>query len=282
MSVAATLVLVCLLSACTGTPESDPNTEEWISLFNGQDLDGWDVKIAGYDLGDNYAETFSVRDSVMIADFSGYDEFDSRFGVIVYREPFSYYRLRVTYRFVGEQVTGGPGWAYRNSGLMLHSQSAASMLKDQNFPISIEVQLLGGNGTDDRPTLNLCTPGTNVVMGGELITQHCVNSSSATYHGDGWVTAEIEVLGSERFIHRIDGQTVLEHELPQMGGGAVSGHDPAVLVDGLLLSGGYIGLQSESHPVQFKSVELLNLRGCMDPSSARFKTYYVDDDPGAC
>ncbi|TDI76591.1 MAG: DUF1080 domain-containing protein, partial [Bacteroidetes bacterium] len=176
----------------------------------------------------------------------------------------------------------GPGWAYRNSGLMLHSQSAASMLKDQNFPVSIEVQLLGGNGIDDRTTLNLCTPGTNVVMEGELVTRHCVNSTSATFHGDDWVTVEIEVLGSDRFIHRINGDTVLQYESPQVGGGNVDNYDSTLFAEGELLDGGYIGLQSESHAIEFRTVRLLNLKGCMNPDSESFKTYFVENDASVC
>jgi hypothetical protein len=80
---------------------------------------------------------------------------------------------------------------------MLHSPPATSMGKDQDFPISIEVQLLGGLGKGPRTTANLCTPGTNVEMGGKLFTPHCVNSASKTYDGDQWVRVEVEVLGDE-------------------------------------------------------------------------------------
>ena len=87
--------------------------------------------------------------------------------------------IAAEYRFVGEQVQGGPAWAMRNNGLMLHAPDPKTMLKDQDFPISIEVQLLGGLG-DGKPrtTANLCTPGTNVVMSGKLVTAHCINSTS--------------------------------------------------------------------------------------------------------
>ena len=46
--------------------------------------------------------------------------FNGEFGHIFYKEPFSYYLLAAEYRFVGEQVPGGPAWAIRNNGLMLH------------------------------------------------------------------------------------------------------------------------------------------------------------------
>ncbi len=114
-----------------------------------------------------------------------------KFGHLFYKTPFSHYRLRIEYRFVGDQCPGGPSWAFRNSGVMIHGQPPESMRKDQEFPVSIEVQFLGGNGRDKRPTANVCTPGTNIVMGGKLITQHCTDSKAKTYHGDQWVTVEV-------------------------------------------------------------------------------------------
>ena len=65
------------------------------------------------------------------------------------------------------------------------------MGRDQDFPLSIEVQLPGGNGRRERPTLNLCTPGTHMVMRGRLVTQHRTPSRSKTCHGDQWVRSYI-------------------------------------------------------------------------------------------
>ena len=165
---------------------------------------------------------------------------------------------------------------------MVHGQTAESMGRDQDFPISIEVQLLGGNGKDARRTSNLCTPGTNVVIDGKLITAHCVQSSSQTYHGDQWVRAEATVLGGERIIHRVNGEIVLEYERPQVGGGNVSGHDPAIKRDGTLLESGSIYLQSESHPIEFRKVELLDLAGCLDPKAKNYRSYFVKDVKSSC
>lgn len=265
-----------------GTTANDPNEEEWIQLFNGHDLNDWIVKIRGHEVGDNYGNTFRVRDSLLVVDYDQYDSFNNQFGHIFYKNPFSYYRLRAKYRFVGDQCPGGPGWAFRNSGLMIHGQAAETMGVDQDFPISIEVQLLGGNGTDPRTTANLCTPGTNVVMGDTLFTQHCINSSSQTYHGDQWVNTEVVALGDSLIQHFVEGQEVLHYNKPQTGGGTVSGHDPAQKVDGKLLTGGSISLQSESHPVEYMTVELLNLEGCMDPKAKNYKAYYVHNDAAAC
>ena len=154
--------------------------ENWIQLFNGKDLNDWHVKINGYELDDNFGNTFYVEDGLMKVGYNAYDKFDDRFGHIFYRQPFSYYKIVVEYRFVGEQAPEGPGWAYRNSGIMVHCQPPNTMQKDQNFPISIEVQLLGGDGENKRPNANVCTPGTEVVINGEMLKSHCLNSNSKT------------------------------------------------------------------------------------------------------
>lgn len=255
---------------------------DWIQLFNGKDLTNWRVKITGYELDENFGNTFRVEDGLLKVRYDQYDEFGGRFGHLFYDQEFSYYIIAVEYRFVGEQVNGGPQWAIRNSGIMVHCQSPDSMLKDQDFPISIEVQLLGGLGQGERPTANLCTPGTHVVMNGQLITQHCIQSSSPTFHGDQWVRVEAKVLGNERIEHYVNGQLVLAYEKPQIGGGGVRNFDPAVKRDGTLLSSGYIALQAESHPIDFRKVELLPLEGCMDPKAKNFKPFYVKAKNESC
>ncbi|MBN1818253.1 MAG: DUF1080 domain-containing protein [Sedimentisphaerales bacterium] len=238
--------------------QKKPIEEGWISLFNGKNLDGWTVKIRGYELGENFGDTFRVESGVLKVAYDQYDTFNERFGHLFFKDKFSHYILRAEYRFLGEQTPGGPGWAFRNSGLMLHCQAPETMAKDQSFPVCIEVQLLGGNGSDERSTGNLCTPGTHVVMDGKLATQHCISSTSKTYHGDQWVTIEVEVRGSEIIRHIIDGQVVLEYEKPQLDEGDA---DAKKLIQGpdLLLSEGYISLQAESHPCEFRKVELLVL-----------------------
>ncbi|GEO23634.1 hypothetical protein CQA01_41680 [Cyclobacterium qasimii] len=222
-------------------------------------MDNWRIKIAKHDLDENYSNTFRVEDGLLKVRYDGYEDFNKQYGHIFYDESFSYYLYRVQYRFVGEQAPGGEGWAWRNSGVMLHGQNPETMTRDQDFPISIEGQLLGGDGEKPRTTSNLCTPGTNVVMDGELFTPHCVSSNSKTYHGDQWVTADFLVLGDSIIHHIIEGDTVLTYLQPQMGGGNVSNHNPDVKKDGQLIKTGYISLQSESHPIDFKSVEIFDL-----------------------
>jgi hypothetical protein len=259
-----------------------PDGRDWVQLFNGKDLDGWTVKIAGHELGDNYGNTFRVRDGLLAVSYDQYTTFGDRFGHLFHRGTYSYYRIAVEYRFVGEQARGGPAWALRNSGIMVHGQRPETIRRDQDFPISIEVQLLGGGEAGERTTANLCTPGTNVVIGGALFTTHCLNSQSKTYRGEQWVRVEAEVLGAGRITHFVNGEPVLSYEAPRIGGGNVINYDPAVKKDGALLTEGSISLQSESHPVEFRKVELLNLVGCMDPKAKNYRAYFVRADEGSC
>lgn len=259
-STPAVLAVVCLILLAGPASADDAESGKWIRLFNGKNLDGWIPKIRGHKAGENFGNTFRVEDGVMKVGYEAYDTFDKRFGHLFYKDSFSHYRLRVEYRFVGEQCAGGEGWAYRNSGLMLHGQTAESMDIDQDFPASIEVQLLGGNGTDVRTTANLCTPYTHVVMNDKLFKPHCTKSSSETYHGDQWVTCEVEVRGNEVIRHIHEGEVVLEYQKPQLDDKYEIGRKLIEKQGGVMLSSGTISLQSESHPVEFRKVELLVLK----------------------
>jgi hypothetical protein len=280
---AAAAVLAAAVQGGAAGKANDPAREEWVPLFNGRDLDGWTPKFSKSDLGVNLNGTFRVENGLLRVRYDGWTAFNGEFGHLFYRTPYSHYRLVAEYRFVDQQAPGGPGWAQRNNGLMLHAPDPKTMLKDQDFPISIEVQLLGGLG-DGKPrtTANLCTPGTHVVMKGELFTPHCVNSTSKTYDGDQWVRVEVEVHGDELIRHIVDGQTVLEYSKPQIGGGSVNPVDPAVKVDGTPLTGGYIAIQAETGPTDFRTIELLNLEGCADPKASNYKRYIVKPNPKAC
>lgn len=226
---------------------SSKNEPDWQPLFNGEDLEDWTVKIRGYEVGVNYANTFRVEDGLIKIRYDQYeDRFEEKFGHLFHKETFSTYLLGAEYRFVGEQLPDGPGWAFRNSGLMLHGQDPQTMEIDQDFPNSIEVQLLGGSGQGIRTTANICTPGTQFVKDGELITTHCMNSSSQTYHGDQWVRVDVLVIRDSLMVHYVNGEEVLRYEAPQLD-------------NGTLLSEGTISLQSESHPTDFRRVEIVDL-----------------------
>lgn len=256
--------------AATTTSAQNPDQEEWVDLFNGKDLSNWSPKIRGFALGENAFNTFRVNDGILQARYDEYTEFKERFGHIFYNGgPFSHYKIQVEYRFVGEQVKGGPAWALRNNGIMYHTQDPKTMSVEQDFPGSMEYQLLGGNGKDARSTGNLCTPGTHVVFNGKFTEDHIINSSSDTFHGDQWVTAELIVQGSQKAEHFINGKKVLEYTGLQWD-------------DRIPNGSGFIALQAESHPTDFRKVRLLNLEGCMDKKAKNYKSYFVKDNPKVC
>lgn len=257
LRIAAVLSLPALLFACAAAEDS--TRAEWISLFDGKSLDGWTPKIRGLAAGEDPLGTFAVADGAIRVAYGGYESFDGRFGHLFHDMPWSRYRLLIEYRFVGEQCPGGPGWAWRNSGVMVHGQSVASMAVEQDFPVSIEVQFLGGDGTNARTTANLCTPGTHVEMGGKLWTQHCTDSSSPTFHGDQWVVAEVEVLGGEAIRHFVNGVLVMEYQRPQLDPGDRDAQRLIAAGAPSLIERGSISLQAESHPIEFRRVEVLPL-----------------------
>ena len=256
----ATCCCLMFVSFLTGLAQESPAPAKepaWITIFDGKTLNGWQPKFKGHDLGEIPLETVRVEDGMMRIDYANYDEFKGRFGHIFYKTPYANYRFRCDYRFTGEQAKGGPGWAYRNSGIMTHCQDPTSMRKDQDFPVSIEVQLLDGAG---RPTGNLCTPGTHVQMHGKLHRQHCTNSSSKKYDGEEWVTAEVEVLGNRRVRHYIDGVLVLEYERPQLDPNDRDAKQLIAQREGeVMLGQGWIALQAESHPVDFRNIQIMPL-----------------------
>ena len=287
------ILLILLLSiSCNEKDKSNSNIEEnWISLFNGKDLNGWDIKFSGHKLNDNYNNTFQVEDGMIRVVYDEYETFDNKYGHMYYKKPFSYYKIRFDYRFLGEQTPGGESWNVRNSGIMLHSQSAKSNDLNQDFPVSIEIQLLGGLGKGPRTTGNLCTPGTQVVFNDKLDFTHCISSNSKTYDGNGWVNVEAIILGDQSITHIVEKDTVLVYEKPQITTSyldddwdryGVTSKDYWKNISGKLLSEGYIAIQAESHAIDFKNIELLNLCGCMDKKAKNYKSYFIKEDNSLC
>ncbi len=273
-------VVMMAMTAVAQDAAAKANPKDWIQLFNGKNLDGWTPKITHHKLNDNFGNTFRVEDGLLKVSYDHYDTFNGQFGHLFYKDKFSYYLVAVEYRFVGEQVKGAPDWAYRNNGIMVHCQSPESMGLDQEFPTSIEVQLLGGDGVHDRPNGNVCTPGTNIVIDGGLYTTHCYHLAAKTYHGDQWVRVVAEVLGSKKITHYVEGVPVISYAQPQIGGEAQSPNFEKR--SGELVSEGYISLQGESAPTEFRKVEVLNLVGCMDKKASNYKAYYVKADNASC
>jgi hypothetical protein len=234
---------------------------QWLQLFNGKDLSDWIVKLNHHALNENYGNTFRVEDGLLKVRYDQYGEFGDRFGHLYYKQPFSHYHLAVEYRFAGALQRGAPGYAVLNSGVMFHAQDPRTILLDQNWPIALELQFLAGL-PDGKPraTGNVCTPGTHVVYNGKLTEAHIIQSSADTYQPSEWVRAEVIVRGSASIVHLINGKKVLEYAQPQIGGGVVSGYDPTMFQEGKLLREGFVGLQSEGQPVDFRKVELRVLR----------------------
>ncbi len=254
------LLCLLLLQQC-GSPKMATNDDGWKPLFNGKNLDGWTTKINHYETGDNYGDTFRVEDSIIKVRYDQYEgDFDDRFGHLYFDTPYSHYHLSMEYRFVGELQSGAPSYTLLNSGVMFHSQDPRTMPREQNWPISVEMQFLGGiTEGEERPTGNMCSPGTEIVYDGEIYPGHCLNSTSDTYFGDQWVKAELIVLGDSLVTHIINGKKVLEYTKPQIGGEVVEGFDPKIKKDGQLLKEGFIALQSEGQPVDFRNIKIKNL-----------------------
>lgn len=247
-------ILLTLAASCSSDDkavEVSQSEERWIPLFNGKSLEGWTPKFAGYEAGVNHNNTFRVEDGLLKVSYEGQEKFDGSFGHLFYKTPFSHYRIRAEFRFTGEQLADAPGWAFRNNGLMLHSQTPESMEIDRNFPASIELQVWGnqpelGEKFGNRHMGNLYTPGTKVMMDGEVVEN--TDSSSPLFSGLDWVTVEAEVRGGEEIIHYVNGEEVLRYQNPQLD-------------DGTPLTKGLIAIQAETHPTEFRKIEILPLEG---------------------
>ena len=288
-------ILLFLFYSCKVEKNSN-SIEEWVSLFNGKDLNGWNIKIANHSLNDNFNNTFQVQDSMIRVVYDEYEDFDDKYGHMYYKTPYSYYKLRFDYRFLEEQTSGGENWNVRNSGVMIHSQSAKSNALEQHFPVSLEIQLLGGLNKGERTTANLCTPGTAVYFNGKLDYTHCITSESKTYNGDQWVHIEAIILGNESILHIVQNDTVLKYTRPEIDSSFLSkdykGKDwdnfgvtnKEIWLDkaGKPIGEGYIALQAESHPIDFKNIELLDLCGCMDKKAKNYKSYFIKNNSMKC
>ncbi len=233
--------------------------KKWIHLFNGENLDGWEIKIRNHKLGDNYKNTFKVIDGSLKASYEKYESFEDKFGHIFYtKKKFKNYHLSLEYKFSGKHLEGAPGWSIKNSGIMLHCQDPNTMLIDQEFPVSAEMQLLGGLGEGERSTANICTPGTDVDIDGQIAQYHCINSNSLTYNEDEWVNVEVIVYSDSIIHHIVESDTVLSYTNIRVGGGEIP--DNYVNRIGERLSDGFISLQSEGHPVEFRDIKIRELK----------------------
>jgi len=237
--------------------------ETWRPIFNGRNLDGWVPKFNHHPLGENWRNTFQAKDGVLRVDYGQWPQFNNEFGHLIYKRPLSAYRLRFEYRFMGPSPPGAQPWAFRNSGVMLHGQAPEKMALDQPFPISVEAQLLGGNTADDtRHTGNVCTPGTTISIGGAPVKVHCLDSTSKTFRDGEWVRFEVEVHGGRLVRQFVNGELVMEYTDVKLDPGeykSFANVDPGD-AKAEPLTRGYISLQAESGPIDFRKIELMELK----------------------
>lgn len=257
-------VALGLFATATPTLAQDLKAGPWRSLFDGKSLDGWIPKIAKHPVGDNYLNTFVVQNGAIGVSYAGYKTMDGQFGHLFYKAPFKAYRLRFTYRFLTEgALPDTPAWARSNSGIMFHSQSPDSMTVDQSFPVSVEFQLLGKDGDARRATAAVCTPGITITIDGQKVKEHCTPSANAPTIPNGtWVKAELEVRPNGEVIEKING--VVVHRYADLTldpeDTVASGAKPYILARGAQrVTEGYIALQSEGHPIEFKDIEIQEL-----------------------
>lgn len=250
------LIIFLLQSFNPKIPAKHRDGEKWISIFNGKDLDNWIPKIAGYKPGENFGNTFRVQDGILSTRYDQYDSFSNKFGALYYNKKITNYRLKVEYRFVGNTTPGAPSWGYRDGGIQYHSQSPYSVELMQRFPVCLEYNLHGGNGKDERPVGEICASGMYVEIDGKRNSSYCTPATvKRTFHGDQWVTAEIDVRDG-RITHFVNGEIILQFENPRLD----SAHALAknLIVNGNdIVKDGYISLQSNSHPMDFRKIEIM-------------------------
>ena len=232
------------------------DTKKWVSLFNGKNLDNWKPKIAGYKLGENFGNTFRVEDGILSTRYDKYDSFSNRFGALYYEKKFTSYRLKVEYRFVGNTAPGAPSWGYRDGGIQYHCQPPATVGLQQPFPVCLEYNLHGGKGKDERPVGEICTSGMYVEINGKRNSSYCTPPAvKRTFHGDQWVTLEIDVQG-DKITHYVNGEEILHYENPRYDPNHAIGKTFIVNGDDKVKDG-YISLQSNSHPIDFRKIEIM-------------------------
>jgi len=244
------------ISLLTAAPATMPSGEGWFALFNGKNLDGWTVKAAQHPIAVNHLDVFRVEDGIIKVSYDKYKEFDQQFAHLYTNSPYSRYVLRLEYLHTGTPMADAPEWAGYNSGVMIHSQSPLSMTVEQLWPASLEFQFLAIGTKAGRQTGNACTPGTNLVLKGELTTAHIIDSSAKLYPQDEWVTIEVEVHGNDEVIHRVNGAEVLRYEHPQLDPNDPDAQRLLAAGQPLQISFGHIALQAEGHPVWFRNIML--------------------------
>lgn len=227
------------------------STDGWVNLFNGKDLTGWVPLIHKSKVGENYMDTFradSVNKVIRIAyDKYPNQSFDGRIGNLYYNKRLTNYRVRVTYRFIEPQAKNPVSWGRNNSALMIFAVDPYTITGDPQLPPMIELQLLGSPSAGGTTSPNYCD------LGGMSMQQHsarCGNNGSgkAPNPANQWTTVEAEV--------HVTGVTKV-FQLPDTTNPAQTMSGPRYMNQAV--TGGFVALQSESQPIEFKDILLKEL-----------------------
>ncbi len=245
-----------LLAIASVNAEEDKTDSDWISLFNGKNLEGWTVKINGQAINQDKYNTFRAEDGILKVSYDNYKKFDMQFGHIFTNIPYSHYIFRLEYKFTGKGLADAPHWTNRNSGIMFHAQSPLSMRIDQGFPVCLEAQFLAEGATAGTQTGNAVTPGTHIHINDALTKDHIIDSKSKLYPMDTWVAFEIEVHGNEWMAHRVNGKEVLRYTKPVLDQEDKDAQYLMKMGAARQLSEGFIALQAEAQPVWFRNIQI--------------------------
>ena len=243
-------VLLMFISSCARNAQQ--KSTEWSPIFNGIDLKGWHIKIAGQKMDVNHLNTFTVEDSIIKIRYDKYGDFKRQFGALYTDRAYKNYRLKLDFRFVGETCPGAPAWGYQDSGIQYHGQSAESMEQGQEFPVALEYNLHGGNGKEERPCGEICANGTLIDLDGKTVKGCQKPLVKKTILGGVWATAEIEV--KDGVIRQfINGEEIISFTNPRYDADHVKGK--TFIKNGKSeLTKGHISLQSNSHPIDFRNI----------------------------
>ena len=258
-----TLLLLFAFVPCLGS--TPIHAQQWVPLFNGGDLTGWTPKFTGYVAGENFKKYLSAwkdgfAEKLFYDQYTESDPMDREFGHLFYEQPFSHFRLRAEYRFIDGFVPGALGWMRKKQWHHVFTPKPAETMElDQEFPVALEFELLGGFKTGaHRPTGALCTINTVARVDGSALRNNCFFPDSETYRDDSWVTVELEVHGSQLMRHYVNGELVMEYSDSEYD--PRNPHALALAGDnGLSLGSGYIGIQAEGNETQFRLIEIMDL-----------------------
>jgi hypothetical protein len=246
-----TPLLLLSLSCNTNKNTTEKNTQNWVALFNGKNLDNWIPKIAGYKLGENFGNTFRVENGILSTRYDAYDNFKNRFGALYYNKKFSNFRLRVEYRFVGDTVAGAPSWGYQDGGIQYYCQAPQTMDINQPFPVCLEYNLLG-----TRPSGEICANGIYVLVGGKRNEDYCTPPVvQVVPPKDQWSTAEIDVRNG-KMTQYVNGVPVISFSNPRYDSTKAIAKQ-FITPGNDMVQDGYISLQSNSHPMDFRKIEIM-------------------------